>query len=217
MNTKLHPTGTIWCNYLSILYVCFCERLLLYQNRCQHKKIQVVREGGEMLPHEAALCLPSHIMTSSNGNIFRATGPFVRGIHRSPVNSRHKGQWRGDLMFSLICALNKRLSKQSWRWRFETQSRSLWRHCYDLLWFDAILWYSTNGNRWYRTCMDAFYGWYSRVITILWKKAICFSSLFLSLACHNAAAVKRIIIDNNNNNNNDDYDQNPMYQDPLNP
>ena len=30
--------------------------------------------------------------------------PFVRGIHRSLVNSPHKGQWRGALMFSLICA-----------------------------------------------------------------------------------------------------------------
>ena len=30
--------------------------------------------------------------------------PFVRGIHRSPVNSLHKGQWRGALMFSLIWA-----------------------------------------------------------------------------------------------------------------
>ena len=29
--------------------------------------------------------------------------PFMRGIHRSPVNSAHKGQWRGALMFSLIC------------------------------------------------------------------------------------------------------------------
>ena len=29
--------------------------------------------------------------------------PFVRRIHRSPVNSPHKGQWRGALMFSLIC------------------------------------------------------------------------------------------------------------------
>ena len=29
--------------------------------------------------------------------------PFVRGIHRSPVNSPHNGQWRGALMFSLIC------------------------------------------------------------------------------------------------------------------
>ena len=28
---------------------------------------------------------------------------FVRGIHRSPVNFPHKGQWCGALMFSLIC------------------------------------------------------------------------------------------------------------------
>ena len=30
--------------------------------------------------------------------------PFVRGIHWSPVNFPHKGQWRGVLMFSLIWA-----------------------------------------------------------------------------------------------------------------
>ena len=29
--------------------------------------------------------------------------PFVWGIHRSPVNSPHKAQWRGPLMFTLIC------------------------------------------------------------------------------------------------------------------
>ena len=29
---------------------------------------------------------------------------------------------------SLICALNKRLSKQPWGWWFETSSSSLWRH-----------------------------------------------------------------------------------------
>ena len=45
--------------------------------------------------------------------------PFVRGIHRSPVNYPHKGQWRGALM----------LSKQWWGWWFETQSSSLWHHC----------------------------------------------------------------------------------------
>ena len=32
--------------------------------------------------------------------------PFVRGIHRSPVNSPHKGQWRGALLFSMICRIN---------------------------------------------------------------------------------------------------------------
>ena len=30
--------------------------------------------------------------------------PFVLGILRSPVNSTHKGRWRGALIFSLICA-----------------------------------------------------------------------------------------------------------------
>ena len=50
--------------------------------------------------------------------------PFVR--RNSPVTGDfpHKGQWRGALMFSLIC-----LSKQSRRWWFQTPSRSLWRHC----------------------------------------------------------------------------------------
>ena len=35
--------------------------------------------------------------------IFSALLDIVRGIHRSPVNSPHKGQWRSALMFSLIC------------------------------------------------------------------------------------------------------------------
>ena len=35
---------------------------------------------------------------------FSALLAFVRGIHRSPVNYPHKGQWRGNLIFSLICA-----------------------------------------------------------------------------------------------------------------
>ena len=30
--------------------------------------------------------------------------PFVRGIHRWPVNSPHKGQWCEALVFPLICA-----------------------------------------------------------------------------------------------------------------
>ena len=35
---------------------------------------------------------------------FSALLDFVRGIHRLLVNSPHKSQWRGALMFSLICA-----------------------------------------------------------------------------------------------------------------
>ena len=52
-------------------------------------------------------------MTLSNGNIFLRNWPFVREIHRSPVNSPHKGQWRGALMFSLICAwINARVNNR---------------------------------------------------------------------------------------------------------
>ena len=49
--------------------------------------------------------------------------PLVRGIHRSPVNSPHKGQWRWALLYSLICVWINR------GWWFETLSRWLWRHC----------------------------------------------------------------------------------------
>ena len=41
------------------------------------------------------------MMTSSN---FLRYWPFARGMHRLPVNSPHKGQWRGALMLSFIYA-----------------------------------------------------------------------------------------------------------------
>ena len=47
---------------------------------------------------------------------------FVRGIHRSPVNSPHKGQWRGALMFSLICAWTN-------GWVNNRHASDLKRHC----------------------------------------------------------------------------------------
>ena len=43
------------------------------------------------------------MMTSSNGNIY---WPFVMGIHRSPVEFPHKGQWRGIQCFLwFVCYL----------------------------------------------------------------------------------------------------------------
>ena len=41
---------------------------------------------------------------STNGRVLGRYWSFVRGIHRSPVDSPHKGQWRGASLFSLICA-----------------------------------------------------------------------------------------------------------------
>ena len=50
-----------------------------------------------------------HLIIISHADVikwkhFARYWPFVRGIHRLPVNFPHKGQWRGALMFSLICA-----------------------------------------------------------------------------------------------------------------
>ena len=39
--------------------------------------------------------------------------PFVRGFYRSPVNSPHKGQWRGAFGVFFDLCLNKRFSKQT--------------------------------------------------------------------------------------------------------
>ena len=43
-----------------------------------------------------------HQMGRHQMETFLRYWPFVRGIYRSPVNSAHKGQWNGALMFSLI-------------------------------------------------------------------------------------------------------------------
>ena len=37
-------------------------------------------------------------------NHFPRYWPYVRGIHRSPVNSPHKDRWGRALIFSLVCA-----------------------------------------------------------------------------------------------------------------
>ena len=67
------------------------------------------------------------MMTSSNGNIFRVTGPLC-GEFTSPGEfPAHRPVTRGfDVFFDL--RPNKRLSKQPWGWWFETLSSSLWRH-----------------------------------------------------------------------------------------
>ena len=69
-----------------------------------------------------------NMKTSSNGNVFRVTGSLCGEItvHRwIPLTKASDA----ELWFFFHLYLNKRLSKQSWGWWFETPSRSLWRHC----------------------------------------------------------------------------------------
>ena len=76
------------------LYGCsgFGREILRY--RSNHNKAQIAQ----------IMCIfLGLMMTSSNGNIYRVTGHLC-GELTVPVNSPYKGQWRGALMFSLICA-----------------------------------------------------------------------------------------------------------------
>ena len=68
------------------------------------------------------------MMTSSNGNIFRVTGPLC-GEFTGPgeFHTQRPVTRSFDVFFDL--RLNKRLSKQPWGWWFETLSWSLWRQC----------------------------------------------------------------------------------------
>ena len=67
--------------------------------------------------------------------------PFARGIHRSPVNSPHKGQWRGALMFSLICAWIN-----SWVNNSEAGDLRCHRAHYDV---SVMLWWCHHLDKWH--------------------------------------------------------------------
>ena len=68
------------------------------------------------------------MMTSSNGTIFRVTGPLCGEFTGPGEFPAQRPVTRSfDVFFDI--RLNKRLSKQSWGWWFETPSWSLWRHC----------------------------------------------------------------------------------------
>ena len=68
------------------------------------------------------------MMTSSNGNIFRVTGPLCGEFTGPGEFPTQRPVTRGfDVFFDL--RPNKRLSKQSWGWWFETPLWSLWSHC----------------------------------------------------------------------------------------
>ena len=70
------------------------------------------------------------MMTSSNGKIFRVSGPLCRN---SPFTGEFPSQRPVTQNFDVSdLRLNKRLSKQPRSLWFETRSRSIWRHCYVL-------------------------------------------------------------------------------------
>ena len=81
--------------------------------------------------------------------------PFVLGIHRWPVTSPHKGQWRWTLMFSLVCVwinsrLNNREAGDLRRSRADYDvfvMRSQISHWTFLIWHDSYIHIIATSNR----------------------------------------------------------------------
>ena len=67
-------------------------------------------------------------MTSSNGTIFRVTGPLCGELTGPGEFPTQRPVTRSFAVFFDL-RLNKRLSKQPWGWWFETPSWSLWCQC----------------------------------------------------------------------------------------
>ena len=93
--------------------------------------------------------------------------PFVRGIHRSPVNSPHKDQWRGAFMFSLICAWIN-------RWVNNRKAGYLRRHCahYDVIVMSIIwiFWWPIREPLQNKAQQNRVYIRYNHGDTMTWKK-----------------------------------------------
>ena len=112
---------------------------------------------------------------------FPRNWPFVREIHRSPVNFPHKGQWRGALMFSLIYAwmndwVNNReagdLRRQHGHYDVIVMFQNLG---YDTKLSNSIGWYNTQASP--RLCCDPQFSWtcqHQRMFTTgnaLWRRS----------------------------------------------
>ena len=98
---------------------------------CRPRKRQSVTSMTTKLPPDnahfsAVLWYRNSMMTSSNGNIFRVTGPLC-GEFTGPGEfpTKRPATRSFDVFFDL--RLNKWLSIQPWGWWFETPVWSLWR------------------------------------------------------------------------------------------
>ena len=90
------------------------------------KKIWQERHCKGVSDDEHIYLFDLHMMTSSNGNIFRVTGPLCGEFTGPGEFPAQRPVTRSfDAFFDL--GLNKRLSKQPWGWWFQTPSWSLWR------------------------------------------------------------------------------------------
>ena len=94
--------------------------------------------------------------------------PYMRGIHRSPVNSPHKGQWHGALIFPFICDwINGDLAGDFRRHRAH----------YDIIVMGKTGTtkgkHSTHTNK---SCNYMYTAWevlYNALLNFLWRNSVC--------------------------------------------
>ena len=98
---------------------------------------------------------------------------FCTGIHRSPVYSPHKGQWRGALMFSMIYAWTN-----SWANNKDACCLRLHRAHYNV----TVMKYSYQANMWYT--IYVLWIWIKFDINCMWMNwTICVIPLYPCLSC----------------------------------
>ena len=104
----------IW-RTLNIIVAIHGTRMIAVNIKCIYKRIcfvAYVREITALLEHfkipyakwRTLCCGNFHHVVFIKWNHFPRNRSFMRWIHRSPMNSPHKGQWRGALIFSFIWA-----------------------------------------------------------------------------------------------------------------
>ena len=109
--------------------------------------------------------------------IFPHYWPFVKGIHRSPVDSSNKGQWRGALMFSLMCT-----STNGWANCRDTGNlRRHGAHCDVTVIISGPMWciypYSSVLLLWLEEDMDKI-TWFHNMVTWWWNPCRITDPLF---------------------------------------
>ena len=134
--------GTLDYRYITVQYVPILDRPPQRQQLGDFKQTKDTIQHlsvylSFVLEWESIINFTPHMMTSSNGNIFRVTGPLCGEFTGPGEFPAQRPVTRSfDVFFDT--RLNKRLSKQPWGWWFETPEWSLWRHHNDFM-IDVII------------------------------------------------------------------------------
>ena len=95
--------------YTSVIKLLWYSEIICYTELRKHQLVEclyaiqcqsIIGSNAELLTIDQSIFVHDDVIKWKH---FLRYWLFVRGIHRSPVNSNHKGQWRGALMFYFIC------------------------------------------------------------------------------------------------------------------